>query len=154
MRARFPAFNTQSDPYEATQSDPYEAEREVKVDVSTDRLRRWFGDSMLQQPVEITDLKRASVVDLMRLLDYPNDFVPVLSARVPDLDEPTGCVEVIDKVALTARLARSYLDELRDPGGVCYRILRAALAVRHGAGFISELTQRCGRMQRSPSDVG
>jgi hypothetical protein len=101
-----PAFNTQP--------DPHEAERNVKVDVSTDRLRRWFGDSMLQQPVELTDLKRASVVDLMRLLDYPNDFVPVLSARVPDLDEPTGRVEVIDKVALTARLARSYLDELRE----------------------------------------
>ena len=95
-------------------TDPHEAERKVKVDVSADRLRRWFGDSMLQQPVEIADLKRASVVDLLRLLDYPSDFVPVLCERVPDLDEPTGDIEVIDKSALTGRLARSYLDELKE----------------------------------------
>ncbi len=97
-----------------TRIDPHAAERKVKVDVSADRLRHWFGDAMLQQPVEVTDLKRASVVDLIRLLDYPNDFVPVLCDRVPDLDEPTGDIHVIDKSALTARLARSYLDELKE----------------------------------------
>lgn len=94
--------------------DVHEAERRVKVDLSRERLRRWFGDALLHQPVLATDLERASVVDLMRILDYPNDFVPVLSARVPDLDEPTGNVEVIDRSALTARLAQSYLNELKE----------------------------------------
>ncbi|MEY2401682.1 MAG: hypothetical protein QOJ08_1793 [Ilumatobacteraceae bacterium] len=97
-----------------TRTDPHENERKVKVDLSADRLRQWFGDAMLQQPVEIADLTRASVVDLMRLLDYPNDFVPVLCDRVPDLDEPTGDVEVIEKSALSARLAHSYLTELKE----------------------------------------
>ena len=95
-------------------TDTHESERKVKVDVSPDRLRRWFGDAMLQQPVEIADLTRASVVDLMRLLDYPNDFVPVLCDRVPDVDEPTGDIEVIEKSALSARLAHSYLTELKE----------------------------------------
>lgn len=93
---------------------PEQAESEIKVDLTTDRLHRWFGDLMLDQAVEVNDLRRASVVDLMRLLDYPNDFVPVLSGRRQDLDEPTGFVDVVDKAALTARLARSYLHELKE----------------------------------------
>lgn len=97
-----------------SKSNAHAAEQRVKYDVTDDRLRYWFGDALLQQPVEIDDLQRASVVDLMRLLDYPNDFVPVLTDRVADLDEPTGRVEVIDKSALTGRLARSYLNELKE----------------------------------------
>jgi hypothetical protein len=79
-------------------------------------LRRWFGEAMLQQPVHITDLERASVVDLLRLLDYPNDYVPVITRRVPatgGLSVPQQ-VDVLDKNALNARLARSYLVELMD----------------------------------------
>lgn len=95
-------------------ADAQQAEQKIKVDLTADRLQRWFGDLMLQQAVEVSDLNRASVVDLMRLLDYPSDFVPVLSGRVQDLNEPTGFVNVIDKSALTARLARSYLNELKE----------------------------------------
>jgi hypothetical protein len=40
--------------------------------------------------------------------------VPVLSNRVLERDEPTGIIDVIDKAALTSRLARSYLDELKE----------------------------------------
>jgi hypothetical protein len=71
---------------------------------------------MLQQPMRITDLQRASVVDLLRLLDYPNDYVPVLTRHT----SPQGGhsaperVDIVDKVALNARLARSYLMELLD----------------------------------------
>ena len=32
-------------------------------------LRRWFGEMMLTQPLEIGDLRRASAVDILRLLD-------------------------------------------------------------------------------------
>src|SRR5208337_3958951 len=77
-----------------------------KVDVNQELLRRWFGDAMLQQPVIIGDLARASVVDLLRMLDYPNNFVPVVSSQT-DLSSPAAAepVKVVDKAALNAQLA-------------------------------------------------
>ena len=94
-------------------------EAAAKVDLSPELLRRWFDDAMLQQPVHIADLQRASVVDLLRLLDYPNDYVPVLTRYFPtnlphDRDQAFERVDVMDKSALNARLARSYLVELMD----------------------------------------
>ncbi|MEX3846239.1 DUF4062 domain-containing protein [Paraburkholderia sp. BR10882] len=90
-------------------------EQAVKVDLTAERLRRRFGDAMLQQPIRIADLKRASEVDILRLLDYPNDFVPVVT-RVAGTSKGTYFerVDMVDKVALNARLARSYLEELLD----------------------------------------
>ena len=91
-------------------------EMSAKVDLTPALLRRWFKDAMLQQPVHIADLERASVVDLLRLLDYPNDYVPVLTRQTP-VDQslsPFEVVDVLDKNALNARLARSYLLELMD----------------------------------------
>ena len=71
---------------------------------------------MLQQPIHISDLQRASVVDLLRLLDYPNEYVPIITRSSPTGDIPlaTERVDVMDKNALNARLARSYLLELMD----------------------------------------
>lgn len=91
-------------------------ETTAKVDLTPELLRRWFGDAMLQQPVHIADLQRASVVDLLRLLDYPNDYVPVLTRHTsPTEGMPVSeRVDVMDKGALNARLARSYLVELMD----------------------------------------
>ena len=88
----------------------------AKVKLTPEVLRRWFADAMLQQPVRIADLKRASVVDLLRLLDYPNDYVPVLTRTSPTHDNlpSSEIVRVMDKKALNARLARSYLEELKD----------------------------------------
>jgi hypothetical protein len=91
-------------------------ETNAKVNLTAELLRRWFGDAMLQQPVHIADLQRASVVDLLRLLDYPNDYVPVLT-RHTSANEGQPAeerVDVVDKSALNARLARSYLVELLD----------------------------------------
>ena len=101
-------------------SGTYTNEEKAKVDVTPELLRRWFDDSMLQQPVHIADLQKASVVDLLRLLDYPNDYVPVLTRHfdsqspAPQQQQASERVEVIDKTALNARLARSYLVELMD----------------------------------------
>jgi hypothetical protein len=91
-------------------------EGSVKVDLTPELLRRWFGEAMLQQAVHITDLERASVVDLLRLLDYPNDYVPVITRRAPATAAlpVSEQVDVLDKNALNARLARSYLVELMD----------------------------------------
>jgi Domain of unknown function (DUF4062) len=91
-------------------------EMAAKVEMTPALLRRWFKDAMLQQPVHIADLERASVVDLLRLLDYPNDYVPVLTRQTPvdSNPSPMEVVDVMDKNALNARLARSYLEELMD----------------------------------------
>jgi len=94
-------------------------EKLAKVDLTPELLRRWFDDWMLQQPVDIADLQKASVVDLLRLLDYPNDYVPVLTRHFdPQPPAPqqqaSERVNVLDKTALNARLARSYLVELMD----------------------------------------
>jgi hypothetical protein len=99
-------------------------ETKIKIDLTPEILRRWFGEMMLTQPLEIGDLRRASAVDILRLLDYPNDFVPVLTRPGGD-DAPTTSrlVGLVDKTALNARLSRSYLVELLDrarivsPGG-------------------------------------
>jgi hypothetical protein len=90
-------------------------EMQFKTDLKPEVLRRWFGEMMLTQPLEIGDLRRASAVDILRLLDYPNDFVPVLTRPGGD-DTPTTSrlVGLVDKTALNARLSRSYLVELLD----------------------------------------
>ena len=91
-------------------------EEAAKVDLTAELLRRWFGDSMLKEPLRISDLRRASAVDLIRLLDYPNDYVPVLTRFNPETDgqEDLERVDLVDKNALNSRLARNYLVELLD----------------------------------------
>ena len=90
-------------------------EQIAKVELTPEVLRRWFGDLMLTQPLEIADLRRVSAVDILRLLDYPNDFVPVLTRPETIQGAPAmQRVDVVDKMALNARLARSYLVELLD----------------------------------------
>jgi len=91
-------------------------EHSVTVDLTAEMLGRWFGDAMLSQGLEIADLRRASAVDILRLLDYPNDFVPVLTRRDPSAKGALAAqrVDVVDKRKLNARLARSYLVELLD----------------------------------------
>jgi hypothetical protein len=90
-------------------------EEAAKVDLTPELLRRWFGDALLQEPIHIADLQRASVVDLLRLLDYPNDYIPVLTRRATSIEgQVSERVNVMDKGALNARLARSYLVELMD----------------------------------------
>jgi len=96
-------------------------ESATKVELTADLLGQWFGDAMLQQPVSVTDLKRTTVVELLRILDYPSDFVPVVlrrkGANYPDpedQDESSDPIQVVDKSALTARLAQDYVEELMD----------------------------------------
>jgi hypothetical protein len=88
----------------------------VKVDLTSEMLRRWFGEAMITSALEISDLRRASPVDILRLLDYPNDYGPVFTRREPSANGVLASrrVDVVDKTALNARLARSYLVELLD----------------------------------------
>jgi hypothetical protein len=100
---------------DAFSNPPGTSEASIKIDLTAEILRRWFGDAMLQQPLRIADLQRASPVDLLRLLDYPNEYVPVLTRSAPGPGEPaTERVDVVNKSLLNSRLARSYLVELLD----------------------------------------
>ena len=98
----------------SSEMNALDAEKRAKVDLDSDLLLRWFGDSMLQQPVEIADLQRVSETDLLRVLDYPSPFVPVLSRRVHESDPALGQIDVVDRVRLNARLAYRYLSESRE----------------------------------------
>jgi hypothetical protein len=96
-------------------------EESAKMVLTADVLRSLFGDAMLQQPVYVSDLGRATVIDLLRILDYPGEFVPVVSRRAASRTQDptvTGAaqdpIQVVDKSALNAQLAQSYVTELMD----------------------------------------
>jgi hypothetical protein len=88
-------------------------ESEVVEQVTVPNLRLWFGEALQDSPVAIANLDAATAVDLLRILDYPNDFVPVLESG-PD---PTGTVRLIDKRRLQAQVARSAVVEMLDRRG-------------------------------------
>ena len=50
----------------------------------------------------------ASPLDLVRIFDYPGDFVPVIVEQVVAETEQQRC-HVIDKSALSVQLARAYM---------------------------------------------
>jgi hypothetical protein len=96
-------------------------EDDAKMVLTTELLRTLFGDAMLQQPVYVSDLARATVIDLLRILDYPSEFVPVVSRRAGStaqaeskVEPPKDPIQVVDKSALNAQLAQSYVTELMD----------------------------------------
>jgi hypothetical protein len=90
-------------------------EWDEKLVVTEANLRFWFDDALVTSPIAIPDLARATAFDLVRLLDYPGGFVPVVGA---DRDGGPGTVQVIDTQSLGGQLARSYVAELLDSLGI------------------------------------
>ena len=103
-------------------------ERRVALEVSVPNLRLWFGEAFQETLVSIEDLTSASAIDLLRILDYPNEFVPVGRAsaagnQIPDDGNTKPAagsrnnsdeVVLVDKRELTNRLARSAVSEMLD----------------------------------------
>lgn len=83
----------------------------AKVDVTRANLVRWFQDSIITSPIRVDNIERASPLDLIRLFDYPGDFVPVIVGRGDDSTEQSRS-HVIDKPALSLQLARAYVTDL------------------------------------------
>jgi len=102
------------------QTVPSEIESACQRTVTPENLRWWFDEAMLRQAIKITDLGTATPFDLARLVEFPSDYVPVLTARLsesgPRTSEPI--VKVVDKSVLNAELARSYLDDLLNRAGI------------------------------------
>lgn len=82
--------------------------------VTAPNLRLWFGEAFLETPVQMQDLQSASGVDLLRIFDYPNDFVPIQETRSPQQNE----VRLIDKRQLTSVVARRTVAEMLDRAGL------------------------------------
>jgi len=93
---------------------PTATEAQVKVDITESNLARWFDESMITTPINVDNIQRASPLDLIRLFDYPSDFVPVVVGADDDSPEQVRPVHVIDKPALSVQLARSYVSDLLD----------------------------------------
>jgi hypothetical protein len=97
-----------------TASNP-QHEQGLKCDISPTLLRNWFGEAIVQSAVRIADPQRVSVLDLLRLLDYPNDYVPVIAGSTTDKGAATAeRAIVVAKTNLNRQLARIYLGELMD----------------------------------------
>lgn len=95
-------------------ADPHAAESQAQKTASDELLQRWFGGSLLSGAVPIADLSRASVVDLLLLVSYPCELVPVSTSREPSPGQARRTVvDVVDKSSLNRRLALSYLQELK-----------------------------------------
>jgi Domain of unknown function (DUF4062) len=91
------------------------SERLAKVDVTRANLVRWFKESIITSPIRVDNIERASPIDLIRLFDYPGDFVPVIVGQGDDSSEQSRS-HVIDKPALSLQLARAYVTDLFDEG--------------------------------------
>lgn len=89
------------------------SERSAKIDVTQANLVRWFRESIITSPIRVDNLGSASPVDLIRLFDYPGDFVPVIVGQGADSSEQSRS-HVIDKPALSLQLARAYVTDLLD----------------------------------------
>lgn len=88
-----------------------------KLTTTRANLARWFQDSLLTNPLNLLQADRASPLDLVRIFDYPGDFVPVIVGQGSAETEQSRC-HVIDKGALSVQLARAYVTDLLDESGI------------------------------------
>jgi len=76
--------------------------------VTAPNLKLWLGEALQTTVVQLEDLEMASAVDLLRIMDYPNDFVPISDGRNP--------IQLVKKSELAKRLAHSAIKEMLDRG--------------------------------------
>ena len=116
FKTSFPPTPPVANPAQPPQGWPDEvvsSERSVKVNVTRANLVRWFKESIITSPIRVDNIEKASPVDLIRLFDYPGDFVPVIVGQGTDASEQSRS-HVIDKPALSLQLARAYVTDLFD----------------------------------------
>lgn len=95
-------------------NDEIAKEREIQITATRTNLSQWFGDGMLSSGITVDNPDETTVLDLVRVLDYPNDFVPVLadSRTQGEPDETAPTIRVINKATLNAQLAKTHLDDM------------------------------------------
>lgn len=90
------------------------AEESIALKVNLPNLRLWLGETFLERPISLEDLELPSPIDLLRILDYPNDFVPVVG-RTPSGE---NSVRLVNKKDLSDSLARNAIVEMLDRLGL------------------------------------
>jgi hypothetical protein len=108
-----PQQRSRRSPQTPTAPNATTRERELQVTVSRANLRLWFSESLLTNPLSLTRVNPASPLDLVRIFDYPGDFVPVIVGQDETSSQQSRC-HVIDKAALSLQLARGYVTDLLD----------------------------------------
>ena len=93
------------------------------VKVTRPNLTSWFGDAIVGGAIEVAQMDQTTLLELLRIMSYPMDFVPI-NAKVVSDDVSSGDtttprwtqapVTLIDKRALNDQLAQLYLAELMD----------------------------------------
>jgi|SRR5215468_6629371 len=99
-------------------------ERAVQITVSRAALARWLGDGMLGGGVRVADPDQTTVLDLLRVLDYPNEYVPLVAEpTTSNVGRPPVQTQlrVINKAMLNAQLAKSHIDDMLTSLGLRFR---------------------------------
>src|SRR6266481_6301606 len=88
-------------------------EQAVQMTVTRAALVRWLGDGMLTSAVRVVDPDQTTVLDLLRVLDYPNEYVPIVAEPVASNKTAVNTrLRVINKAMLNAQLAKSHIDDM------------------------------------------
>jgi Domain of unknown function (DUF4062) len=96
-------------------------EEAVQMTVTSSALVRWLGDGMLTGAVRVVDPDQPTVLDLLRMLDYPNEYVPIVAEPSPAYVVTTPLV-VINKAMLNAQLAKDRIDDMLTSLGLRFRL--------------------------------
>src|SRR6266567_3427024 len=123
-------------------------EQQIQLTITQGALIKWFGDGMLTGAVRVANLEQTTVLDTLRVLDYPNDYAPVIQekpptemAATPEMGEPpvtsspiapvpcpqqppppaNPTLRVINKATLNAQLAKNHIDDVLTSLGLRFR---------------------------------
>lgn len=84
----------------------------IQITVTRAALTRWLADGFWTGAVRVVDPDQTTVLDLLRVLDYPNQYVPVVAEPVaPGRSTTKTPIRVINKATLNAQLAKNYIDD-------------------------------------------
>jgi hypothetical protein len=122
-------------------------EQAVQMTVTRNALIRWLGDGFQTSAVRVEDPDQTNVLDLLRVLDYPNEFVPIVSEssgrNTNQGTQPTP-LRVINKAMLNAQLAKSHIDDMLTALGLRYR---------RGLGVPSAADSRARKLTQTGADI-
>lgn len=97
-------------------------EQAIQLTVTKTVLLRWLGDGLLTGAVRVADPEQTTVLDLLRVLDYPNQYVPVVGEpRSPLQAAGRMRLMIINKATLNDQLAKSYIDDTLTSLGLRFR---------------------------------
>jgi hypothetical protein len=87
-------------------------EQAIQLTVTSAALGRWMGDGFWTGAVRVIDPDQTTVLDLLRVLDYPNQYVPVVAEPVTTTRSASITpIRMINKATLNAQLAKNYIDD-------------------------------------------